>query len=140
LLPGLFQSLRVGKSANSLAASIPRKGIFRILLCAPDHLHGELIMLAPLLAALHRDFPGAQVDAVVSGQGSGAMFADFPNFGRAFELPRSAWRHPLTWLKVMREVRQERYDLVLDHSLDEDAGKRAPIRCTTTRRVDIKGG
>ncbi|MEZ5462614.1 glycosyltransferase family 9 protein [Dokdonella sp.] len=96
-------------------------------------------MLTPVLAALHRDYPGAQVDAIVSGQGSAAVFADFPNFNSAFELPRSAWLHPWSWFRVVRSIRRQRYDLAID-SVPDCAGRRPILlRCSSSRRVCIGG-
>ncbi|MGB0132585.1 glycosyltransferase family 9 protein [Dokdonella sp.] len=96
-------------------------------------------MMTPLVAALHRDYPGAQVDAVVSGEGSGALLADFPNFGRAFELPRYGWRHPWSWLRLTREIRRERYDLTLDPAVEKGAGRSPLMHCTTKQRVRVEG-
>jgi ADP-heptose:LPS heptosyltransferase len=127
----------VDPSPDSLAAPATRAGIHRIVLCLPEHTTGDMIMLSPLLAALHRDYPGAQVDALVTGEGAATIFAQFPNFGTAFVLPRSCWLRPWSWIRVMRAFRRERYDLAIDQALDDRVDKRGLPACRTSRRVSI---
>lgn len=85
---------------------------------------GDVIQVLPALEALAQRFPGAQIDAVTETLSSG-LIEGHPAIRKVIELPRSearkTWRNRQlrgrTWPlleKFIRQLRRERYDLVID--------------------------
>jgi heptosyltransferase III len=118
---------------------IPRSGIYRVLICRPNHRLGNQLLLTPLIAELQARYPGAQVDLVVGGEQGGPLFSHFPNVGMVYHLPRHALRHPLRTLGVMRKIRHERYDLAIDPDMSSQSSRYLLRRCRATWRLGFCG-
>ncbi|HMM68662.1 MAG TPA: glycosyltransferase family 9 protein [Dokdonella sp.] len=118
---------------------IPRSGIYRILLCRPNHRLGNLLLLTPLLVELQRSFPGTQVDLVVGGNQAASLFKAFPNVGNVFRLPRHALREPLRFIRVLRALRRERYDLAIDPDVQSMSSRLLVDRCRASYRIGFTG-
>jgi heptosyltransferase III len=118
---------------------LPPCGIYRVLICRPNHRLGNQLLLTPLIAELQARYPGAQVDLVVGGDQGAALFSRFPNVGRVFSLPRHAFRHPFRTFSVLRSIRHERYDLAIDPDLSSQSGRYLLHRCRSTWRVGFCG-
>ena len=135
-----LQHIQASDPPGSVVDSpLPRTGIHRILICRPNHRLGNLLLLTPLLAELQHSYPGAQVDLVVGGQRSNALFQSFPNVGSVFRLPRHAFRQPLKFLRVLLAVRRERYDLAIDPDVRSRSSRLLLGRCRTTYRIGFSG-
>ncbi len=123
----------------AISKPIPRSGIYRILLCRPNHRLGNLLLLTPLLAELQRSFPGTQVDLLVGGEQASSLFKAFPNVGNVFRLPRHALREPLRFIRVMRALRRERYDLAIDPDVQSLSSRLVVNRCRASYRIGFTG-
>jgi heptosyltransferase III len=126
-------------SALPQSKCIPRHGIYRVLICRPNHRLGNQLLLTPLIAELQARYPGAQVDLVVGGEQGRSLFNRFPNVGTVFNLPRHAFRHPFRTLSVLRKIRRERYDLAIDPDLSSQSGRYLLGRCRSTWRLGFFG-
>jgi ADP-heptose:LPS heptosyltransferase len=93
---------------------LPRKGIYRILVCRPNHRLGNTILLTPLLAELERTYPGAEIDVISEGNIAKEVFATFFSVRNIHCLPRRGFKHPVSFLSLLRHVRKTRYDLIVD--------------------------
>lgn len=90
----------------------------QILLIRPSAL-GDVCRTVPVLASLKRAWPDAEIDWLVQDDFVDAIRAHpalrravpFPRRGLGQDLKRGRLREPLEWL---RNLRRERYDLVLD--------------------------
>ena len=122
-----------------LAGSIPGKGIYRILICRPNHRLGNQILLTPLVAELQTRHPGAQVDLVVGGDQGKALFSAFPNVGTVYALPRHAFRHPLHVIGILRTLRRERYDLAIDPDALSQSSRLLVRCCKSRHRIGFYG-
>lgn len=85
---------------------------------------GDVVHVLPSVEALRHLFPGASISWVVEPLGA-ALLDGHPHLDRLHIPPRQAWkrdlRRPLRWpglllqvLRLARDLRRERFDLVLD--------------------------
>lgn len=99
---------RAGKEA------IPRKGIYRILVCRPNHRLGNTILLTPLIEELESLYRGAEIDIVAEGGIAADVFSAFPRVNHIYCLPKRGFKHPWSFLSMLLQVRRTRYDLIID--------------------------
>lgn len=118
---------------------VPRKGLYRILVCRPDPQPGSLLPLTPLLLELAREYAGAQVDLVVTGEHDKKLFSDFPNVGTVYVLPRHALRQPWKFLRAVHRLRQQHYDLAIDPDVSSRCSRMLVNHCWTTYRIGFSG-
>ncbi|MBD8872021.1 glycosyltransferase family 9 protein [Rhodanobacter sp. DHB23] len=93
---------------------LPRKGIFRILICRPNHRLGNTILLTPLISELERHYKGAEIDVISEGGIAKEVFASFFSVQNVYCLPKRGFKHPFPFLRLLRRVRGTQYDLVID--------------------------
>lgn len=91
-----------------------RHGIYRILVCRPNHRLGNTLLLTPLITELQTLYPGAEIDIVSEGDIAHDVFKEWFNVKQVFCLPRRGFKHPLAFLRMLSRVRRTRYDLVVD--------------------------
>jgi heptosyltransferase III len=114
---------------------LPREAIRRILLCRPNHRLGNLLFMTPALAEMAVCFPRATVDILAQGQGVHALFSGFGNLGKVFELPRNGFHKPTHYLRAIRSLWRERYDLVVDPEFRSRSARFIANRCRTIYRL-----
>lgn len=95
-------------------APLPRNGIFRILICRPNHRLGNTVLLTPLISELERHYKGAEIDVISEGCIAKEVFASFFSVRNVYCLPKRGFKHPLPFLQLIRHVRGTQYDLVID--------------------------
>jgi heptosyltransferase-3 len=93
---------------------LPRKGIFRILICRPNHRLGNTILLTPLISELERHYKGAEIDVISEGDIAKEVFASFFSVRNVYCLPKRGFKHPFPFLRLIRRVRGTQYDLIID--------------------------
>ena len=104
-----------GGRADPVASDpLPTHGVFRILICRVSHSLGNTLLLTPLIRELHATYPGAEIDIVTRSPVANAIFGNFPSIGAIHQLPAWGFRHPWRIAHVLRRVRRQRYDLVID--------------------------
>jgi heptosyltransferase-3 len=108
---------------------IPRKGIFRILVCRPNHRLGNTVLLTPLISELERLYKGAEIDIISEGDIAEEVFSTFFSVKHIFCLPRRGFKHPVSFLGLLGRVRRTTYDLVVDPCLGSNFSR------TLTRMV-----
>ncbi len=101
-------------ASNDCAKQIGRDGIYRILVCRPNHRLGNAILLTPLIAELERLYKGAEIDLVVEGNASAEIFSTFFSVNRIYCLPKRGFKHPLAFLAMLLDIRKTEYDLIVD--------------------------
>lgn len=101
-------------STPHCAAHLPRQGIFRILVCRPNHRLGNTILLTPLISELERHYRGAEIDVISEGDIASEVFASFFSIRNVYCLPRRGFKHPLHFLWLLHHMRATHYDLVID--------------------------
>ncbi|MBD8879345.1 glycosyltransferase family 9 protein [Rhodanobacter sp. 7MK24] len=93
---------------------LPRKGVFRILICRPNHRLGNTVLLTPLISELERHYKGAEIDVISEGDIAKEVFASFFSVQNVYCLPKRGFKHPLPFLRLIRRVRGTHYDLIID--------------------------
>jgi len=87
-------------------------GVRSALIVRPNFRMGNTLLATPLIAALKRQFPQAEVD-FLAADGVACLLDGFP-LRRVFTIARRcAWR-PWELLPLLRDLRRARYDLVVD--------------------------
>ncbi len=80
---------------------------------------GDVLMVTPLLHALVEALGPGRVDVVMTGR-TAPLLENLPGLGTRILLPSEfRWRHPSSvrdFLRVVRRLRSERYDAILDTS------------------------
>lgn len=104
-------------------AYLPVKGIYRILVCRPNHRLGNMLLLTPLLNALESVYPGAEVDVLAGAAFAGELFAGFGHVRRVHSLGARMGRRPLRVLRTLSQLRGRRYDLVIDAGKGSRSGR-----------------
>lgn len=102
---------------SSLQSSTPLKGIYRILVCRPNHRLGNTLLLTPLIAELERTYKGAEIDILSEGPIAAEVFSTFFSVKNIHCLPRRGFKHPWAFLSLLFRMRKIRYDLIIDPCL-----------------------
>ena len=119
----MIRGLSEPDTAQSDAGELPATGIFRILVCRVSHTLGNTLLLTPLLQELERVYPGAEIDIVTRSPVADQVFGGFYGVRSIFVLPRWGFAHPLQFLGVLRQLRKNRYDLVIDPDPRSSTGR-----------------
>ncbi len=96
------------------AAPLARKGIYRILVCRPNHRLGNTILLTPLIQELERLYAGAEIDILSEGDIAEEVFSTFFSVKNVYCLPRRGFKHPVAFLSMLLGIRKTQYDLIID--------------------------
>lgn len=92
-------------------------GIYRILVCRPNHRLGNTLLLTPLITELQARYKGAEIDIVTEGDIARDVFKGFFSVRQVFCLPRRGFKHPLAFLRMILRIRRTHYDLIVDPSV-----------------------
>ena len=93
-----------------MTRKIDRKNIKKILFITLSNI-GDIILTAPVMAVLNRDFPAAELDVMVGPAGAD-MFAGHPAVSRTIEYDKRASLKEK--INLARELRSGRYDMIVD--------------------------
>lgn len=102
---------------------LPRRGIYRILICRTSHSLGNTLLLTPLLAEIEQTYPGAEVDIVTQSPVAEELYRRFFSVRRVLLLPSRFPPH-LPWVcRIVGDMRKSRYDLVIDPDRRSKTGR-----------------
>lgn len=96
---------------------MPLKGIYRILVCRPNHRLGNTLLLTPLIAELEHTYKGGEIDILSEGPIAAEVFPTFFSVKNIYCLPRRGFKHPWAFLSLLFRIRKIRYDLIIDPCL-----------------------
>lgn len=85
----------------------------RVLLIRANFRLGNLVLALPALSALRAAIPGARID-VVCGRGFAGLLDGHPDVDAVRTVDRGGLAHPLRLAALVRRLRAEHYDLVID--------------------------
>lgn len=94
----------------------PPGAIRRAVVIRPDERIGNLLLLTPMIDALHQVWPGVQVDILVGGAMAGLFENDPRVMDRIIFDKRALVRNPLGLVPIARRLMAGRYDLAIDAS------------------------
>ena len=104
-------------AGQKTADPIPGNGIYRILVCRPNHRLGNMLLVTPLIAELERLYRGAEIDIVAEGDAAVDVFHTFSSIRNIYCLPRRGFKHPVAFLSKILKIRKTHYDLIIDPCL-----------------------
>jgi heptosyltransferase-3 len=93
---------------------ILRNKIYRILVCRPNHRLGNTILLTPLITELEQIYKGAEIDIVTEGDIALEVFANYLSIKNIYCLPKRGFKHPISFLSMLFNIRKAHYDLIID--------------------------
>jgi len=102
-----------------LFPSVGQTQIRRILVIRLDHL-GDLVMTRPALAALHKRFPGAQIDLLIAKEfaplleNAREIREIIPFAAHWFSKNGQAWHQVIEARAILKKMKQNHYDLAID--------------------------
>lgn len=96
---------------------VPRAGVFRILVCRPNHRLGNTLLLTPLIAELEQTYKGAEIDLLCEGRLAQEVFSQYFSVRNVFCLPCRGFKHPIGFLAMVKRVLATEYDLIVDPSV-----------------------
>ncbi|TAM57761.1 MAG: lipopolysaccharide heptosyltransferase family protein [Rhodanobacter sp.] len=102
---------------------LPVRGIHRVLICRPNHRLGNALLISPLLAEVEALYPGAEIDIVSAGHAAGTLFGNRFLVRQIISLPSRIARHLWLSVKLLRQLRSNRYDLAIDASNGSQSGR-----------------
>ncbi|MDZ4804348.1 MAG: glycosyltransferase family 9 protein [Candidatus Eisenbacteria bacterium] len=133
-------------------ALAPRRGLepirpgyppARVLIIRPDDRIGNLVLLLPLLDAIHQAWPGVRVDLLLARVSADLIQGD-PRVARTIVFDkRRLVENGFRALDLFRELRREPYDLVLDASHPQEfslTGSLLTVAARARRRVGYLAG
>lgn len=104
-------------SVSAAQTSLSRRGIYRILVCRPNHRLGNTILLTPLIQELERLYVGAEIDILSEGGLAEEVFSTFFSVKNVYCLPKRGFKHPFAFLAMLFGIRKTQYDLIIDPCL-----------------------
>ncbi len=102
---------------HAVQDSLPKKGVYRILVCRPNHRLGNTILLTPLITELERLYKGAEIDIISEGPIAEEVFATFFSVKNVYCLPKRGFKRPVPFLGMLLRIRKTPYDLIIDPCL-----------------------
>jgi len=111
------RGLRLFASEDLAAAAewpLRQAGILRILICRTSQSLGNTLLITPLLQEIETIWPGAEVDIITRNAVSREVFSGYASVRNVYCLPRRAAGEPLSYVRQLRELRRNRYDLAID--------------------------
>lgn len=102
---------------NEQTGPLRRDGVYRILVCRPNHRLGNAILLTPVIAELERLYGGAEIDIVAEGDAAAEIFSTFFSVSHVYCLPKRGFKHPAAFLSMLLRIRRTHYDLIVDPCL-----------------------
>lgn len=136
----LSRRVRQWRFGNTqLDRPIPKRGIYRVIVCRPNHRLSNLELLVPLIAELQACRPGSQVDLVLGGEQGKELFRQCPNIGTIYSLPSYPLKSPWRFVRTICSLLSEPYDLAIDPDVNSRSSGLLAIRCSATHRIGFKG-
>ena len=135
---GLMRLL-YGKGAEPSGEPLPRRGIYRILICHVSHTLGNALLLTPLIQELETTYPAAQIDIVTRSQVGKLLYGHHDRVSQVFQLPSHGFGHPIQWLRATRGMRKAHYDLAIDADPQSQTGRLLLLKARATWTLGFSG-
>lgn len=92
----------------------PGKPLQKILICRPNHRLGNQLLITPLLNEIEHTFPDAEVHLFLKGNLGAAVFKNFGQVKKIFELPKRPFSNIIKYLWSWSQIRIHQYDLAMN--------------------------
>ena len=96
---------------------IELKSIKKILVVRINYRIGNILFTTPLLNALEKQFPHAQIDVMIGAPFIAPLIEKMPQINTVYSFPRELLKQPFNVLKLKKELKNNNYDLLVTPSL-----------------------
>ena len=111
------------ESAPVVDWPLRQAGILRILICRTSQSLGNTLLITPLLQEIETVWPGAEVDIVTRNSVATEVFVGYASVRHVYCLPRRAASRPFDFVRQLRRLRRNRYDLAIDSDPRSRSGR-----------------
>ena len=92
---------------------IDTDNIKKILVVRINYRIGNILFTTPLLNALSKQFPNAQIDMILGAPFITPLIEGMPTINKVYSFDRKLLKHPLEVVKLRKEINQNNYDLMV---------------------------
>lgn len=96
-----------------LNSIIDTDNIKKILVVRINYRIGNILFTTPLLNALSKQFPTAQIDMILGAPFITPLIEGMPSINKVYSFDRKLLKHPLQVFKLRKEINQNNYDLMV---------------------------
>ncbi len=93
----------------------------RVLVVRPNDRLGNALLATPIVVGVAAIWPGAQID-VLATDSTADVFRRLPGVGRVYSVSRRFILRPWGVLRLIREVRRQRYDVAVEAGMGSFSG------------------
>jgi heptosyltransferase-3 len=102
---------------------VNKEDIKRILICRPNHRLGNQLLITPIVQELIEIFPNSKIDLFVKGNIASVIFKNYDTIDTIISLPKEHFKHIFKYLWGWIQLKQKRYDLVINAIGNSSSGK-----------------
>jgi len=128
------ESLRFFSPKPSLHP-IVSKDIKSILIIRINYRIGNMLFTTPLIQQVQRDFPSVKIDVLIGAPFTKSLFNGFKNIENIYDFPRSLLKHPIKLFQYVKQLRSEKYDVVLNLNGNSSSDRLATLLAKSTYKV-----
>jgi len=115
---GLHKFLSTLFPVNQNPEPIKLDEIQKILVVRINYRIGNILFTTPLLNALEKQFPNAQIDMMVGAPFTSSLVEGMPQINKVYSFPRKLLKQPLKVLALKKELKNNGYDLLVTPNLN----------------------
>ena len=109
--------------------------IKKILLVRINYRIGNILFTTPLLNALEKQFPDAQIDMMVGAPFTSSLVEGMPQINKVYTFPRKLLKQPLKVLALKKELKTHGYDLLVTPNLNSTSDTLFTFLVSATYKV-----
>ena len=114
---GLHRLLSKLFPVNQTPEPIKLDEIKKILVVRINYRIGNILFTTPLLNALEKQFPHAQIDIMVGAPFTSSLVEGMPQVNKVYSFPRKLLKQPLKVFALKKELKNNGYDLLVTPNL-----------------------
>jgi heptosyltransferase-3 len=133
LLAGRMVARLMGRRKYS--SQLPIESISSVLICRINGRLGNTVLLTPLAKRIHELLPHASIDFALAYPKADELLHNFPGLRRIIVFPHKGPGLIQKYFGALRQLRAERYDVVVDPIPDSTGGRVALTLCRARYRV-----
>ena len=109
--------------------------IKKILVVRINYRIGNILFSTPLLNALEKQFPNAQIDMMVGAPFTSSLIEGMPQINKVYAFPRKLLKNPLKVLALRKELKNNAYDLLVVPNLSSTSDTLFTFLVSATHKV-----
>jgi ADP-heptose:LPS heptosyltransferase len=106
-----------------------------VLVCRINGRLGNAVFLTPLVKCIHELLPHATIDLALAYPRAGELLENVPGIRRVIAFPHKGPRLVRRYLGALRQLRAERYDVVIDPIPESTGGRAVLTMCRARYRI-----